>query len=435
RLPGREGPDARHRGRKRVGKVDAGADHRADRCADGGRAADRGPTRRHPPQAAGSGAAVEGADGVPEPLRQSQPAPEGRRRADGAPCHQYRRARRRAAGAGRGDAEQGRAPARALQPLSAHVLGRPAPADRHRPGADAQSLAPGAGRTGLGARPVGAGAGAEPARRSSGRVRADLCLRQPRPFSGALYRRRGHGDLEGRGGRAGEPRGGLRQPEPPLHAVALRGDAGDRCRGDPRAGGAAPGGARASAGMTATLPGAGQMDYDQALAGLSKVEAPAITPSELAGRIDTLRAAMRAGGIAWTWLDATSSLAYYTGLALKPSERLHGALVGSDGTLLYVTPNFERPKLETMIRLPGEIAVWEEDADPFALIAGRARGRIALDPAMAFGFAARIMAAPEPQAVPAGAMIAAQRRIKSATEIAIIRTAMEASHRVQKAVH
>lgn len=187
--------------------------------------------------------------------------------------------------------------------------------------------------------------------------------------------------------------------------------------------------------MTATLPGAGQMDYDKALAGLSKVEAPAITPSELAGRIDTLRAAMRAGGIAWTWLDATSSLAYYTGLALKPSERLHGALVGSDGTLLYVTPNFERPKLETMIRLPGEIAVWEEDADPFALIAGRARGRIALDPAMAFGFAARIMAAPELQAVPAGPMIAAQRRIKSAAEIAIIRTAMEASHRVQKAVH
>ena len=177
------------------------------------------------------------------------------------------------------------------------------------------------------------------------------------------------------------------------------------------------------------------MDYDKVLAGFSKVEAPAISREELAGRMEGLRAAMRAGGTGWAWLDATSSLAYYAGLSLNPSERLHGALVGSDGSLLYVTPAFERPKLETMIRLPGEIAVWEEDEDPFALIVARARGRVALDPAMAFGFAARMMAVPDLQPVPAGPMIAAQRRIKSAAEIAIIQTAMAASHRVQKAVH
>lgn len=176
-------------------------------------------------------------------------------------------------------------------------------------------------------------------------------------------------------------------------------------------------------------------DYDRALAGFAPVEAKAIDAAELGHRIEGLCAAMRAEGIAATWLDATSALAYYTGLALHPSERLHGALVGADGSLLYVTPAFERPKLEAMMRLPGGIAVWEEDEDPFAIVGARLGGTLALDPAMAFGFAARLMATPGVRVASAGPMIAAQRRIKSPAEIAIIQAAMEASHRVQKAVH
>lgn len=175
-------------------------------------------------------------------------------------------------------------------------------------------------------------------------------------------------------------------------------------------------------------------DYDTLLAGFRPVDAPAIPATELSGRLDTLRHAMRAGGLDAIWLDATSSLTYYTGLALHASERLHGALVGADGSLTYVTPNFERPKLETMIRIPGAIAVWEEDEDPFALIPARVSGRIGLDPGMSFGFANRLMAA-NLSVTSAGPLIAAQRRIKSATELAILQTAMDASHAVQKAVH
>lgn len=175
-------------------------------------------------------------------------------------------------------------------------------------------------------------------------------------------------------------------------------------------------------------------DYDTLLAAFRPVDVPAIPAAELSGRLDTLRHAMRAGGLDAVWLDATSSLTYYTGLALHASERLHGALVGADGSLTYVTPNFERPKLETMIRIPGAIAVWEEDEDPFALIPARVSGRIGLDPGMSFGFANRLMAA-NLSVTSAGPLIAAQRRIKSATELAILQTAMDASHAVQKAVH
>lgn len=176
-------------------------------------------------------------------------------------------------------------------------------------------------------------------------------------------------------------------------------------------------------------------DFDRSLAGFRPVSAPPVAEAEFTARLDGLRATMRGQGIGAVWLDASSSLTYYTGLALGLSERIHGALVPAEGPLTYLSPNFERPKLETLIRIPGEIAVWEEDEDPFALLAARASGRIALDPAMPFGFVSRLMEAAGQRVASAQPMIVAQRQIKSAAEIAIIQTAMDASHRVQRAVH
>ncbi len=176
-------------------------------------------------------------------------------------------------------------------------------------------------------------------------------------------------------------------------------------------------------------------DFDSSLAAFRPVSAPPIAGAEYRVRLDGLRAAMRGQGIGAVWLDASSSLTYYTGLTLGLSERIHGALVAAEGPLTYLTPTFERPKLETLIRLPGEIAVWEEDEDPFALLAGLSRGPIALDPAMPFGFVARLMAQAGARIVPAQPLIVAQRQVKSPAEIAILQTAMDASHTVQKAVH
>lgn len=175
--------------------------------------------------------------------------------------------------------------------------------------------------------------------------------------------------------------------------------------------------------------------YDSILNDFSKVSADPIQPKEHADRLDRLAKSMRGTGADAVWLDASSSLTYYTGLSLGRSERIHGALVLSDGSLVYITPNFERPKLESMLRLPGSIMVWEEHEDPFALFAARVKGRLALDPETPFRFASRISALPGLSVTNAEGMIAAQRRIKSPTEIAILQTAMNASYRVQKAVH
>lgn len=176
-------------------------------------------------------------------------------------------------------------------------------------------------------------------------------------------------------------------------------------------------------------------DYDAILNEFSPVRADPIGAEEYSGRLGRLAAAMRRSGVEGVWLDAAPSLTYYTGLVLGLSERIHGALVLKDGSLVYVTPNFERPKLESMLCLPGKIVVWEEHEDPFALFAAQVTGRLALDPDTPFRFASRIAALPGLTVTGAEQMIAEQRRIKSAAELAILQTAMDASYRVQKAVH
>lgn len=182
------------------------------------------------------------------------------------------------------------------------------------------------------------------------------------------------------------------------------------------------------------------MDYDRALTRFTPVACRPIAAADHAARLAALQAAIAAEGLQAVWLDASSSLRYYTGLGLGPSERLHGALVPAAGPIVYVSPAFEIPKLEALLRLPGEILGWEEDDAPCARVMARVAGLpgrgLALDPATPFAFAARMAAAgggvPVVSAEP---LIVAQRQVKSAAEIAILQVAMDASHRVQRAVH
>lgn len=182
-------------------------------------------------------------------------------------------------------------------------------------------------------------------------------------------------------------------------------------------------------------------DFAAALAAFHPVTGTPIPDAELHQRIALLQAQMVRDGIRAVWLDATSSLTYFTGLSLGSSERIHGALVPAAGGVIYVSPQFEAPKLRSLLRVPGQIAVWEEDENPFALIAAEVAGQagsgqtLALDPATPFGFSEALREAFKGPLSSAQAMIAAQRQIKSTAELALMQTAMEASHAVQKAVH
>ncbi len=152
----------------------------------------------------------------------------------------------------------------------------------------------------------------------------------------------------------------------------------------------------------------------------------AITQEERLGRLSRLRERMQTHGIAATLLGPTESLRYFTGLVWHLSERLLGAVVTED-RLIYVVPGFENSRVETLPHLPGEIAVWQEEENPSALVSKLAgpSGRLALDDALPLAFyhafAEQMGAA---RLVDGGPMIRALRAIKSPAEIAIIRYAM-----------
>ena len=152
----------------------------------------------------------------------------------------------------------------------------------------------------------------------------------------------------------------------------------------------------------------------------------AITHEERQSRLSRLRESMQTGGITATLLGPTESLRYFTGLVWHLSERLLGAVVTED-RLIYIVPGFERSRVETLPHLPGEIAVWEEEESPAALVSRLIgpSGKLALDDALPLAFyhavteqmgAARL--------VDGGPMIRALRAIKSPAEIALIQYAM-----------
>ncbi|WCR09992.1 aminopeptidase P family protein [Paracoccus stylophorae] len=191
--------------------------------------------------------------------------------------------------------------------------------------------------------------------------------------------------------------------------------------------------------MTDPTAAPAQTDLDRALHRFRPVSAPAIAVAEMQARLSALQDRIRAAGLAAVWLDASTSLTYFTGLRLGQSERIHGALVTAEGPPVYLTPVFEAPKLESLLRIPGPMLMWQEDEDPFALVAQHLTGLtgqgLALDPATPFRFASGMMAAMDGQVESAADIIASLRQIKSSAEIAIIQAAMDASWQVQRAVH
>ena len=66
----------------------------------------------------------------------------------------------------------------------------------------------------------------------------------------------------------------------------------------------------------------------------SRDDAAAIALDEYRQRLDKLRVAMSTSGIDALYLDATTSLRYFTGMYCYPSERLHGAIVSARGMLV-----------------------------------------------------------------------------------------------------
>lgn len=161
---------------------------------------------------------------------------------------------------------------------------------------------------------------------------------------------------------------------------------------------------------------------------------------ERQARIEKAQKLMREQGIAALYLDTSPNLFYFTGLNLKPTERLHGAVIPVEGPIAYLSPAFEEPKTRSLLQFGDDVRTWEEHEDPAALVIdtvaslGHPSGAIAVDPATPFfTFDGLRRSGNRYDFINGASVTAACRSVKSAAEIALMQRANEITLEVQKA--
>ena len=141
------------------------------------------------------------------------------------------------------------------------------------------------------------------------------------------------------------------------------------------------------------------------------------------------------------YLHAGINLYYFTGMKWNSSERMVGALLFPNGTLLYIAPEFEKGTIFDFMLIPGAVHGWQEHESPYLLFVnllkenGVASGNISIDEATPFFIFDGIKNCQNSyNFVNAKPITAGCRMIKSPAEISIMQHAMNITLEVQKAV-
>ena len=165
-----------------------------------------------------------------------------------------------------------------------------------------------------------------------------------------------------------------------------------------------------------------------------------IATAEFQARVAKAQGLMRDQGVQALYLDTSTNLHYFTGVALKLTERLHGAVIPAEGPIAYLSPAFEEPKTREYLRFGDDVRTWEEHEDPAALVIETIRsmgydsGTIGIDPATPFFTVDGLRRAGNRFDLTNGSAItAACRQTKSAAEIAMMQVAMDITLAVQAA--
>lgn len=162
---------------------------------------------------------------------------------------------------------------------------------------------------------------------------------------------------------------------------------------------------------------------------------------ERIARVAKAQRLMAEHGIDAVFIGAGSSLTYFTGMRWWDSERLTGVILPRKGEPVYVTPEFERVRTLEQIKLGNDVRGWQEDEDPYALVAkvlrdmGHATGTLGMEEAVPYFRAKGIAdALPQAKVVPAWPVVSGCRRVKSAAELTLMKLANEATLAVYEAV-
>jgi len=157
-------------------------------------------------------------------------------------------------------------------------------------------------------------------------------------------------------------------------------------------------------------------------------DAKPITADERKARLAKLQDLLQEKKYAGLLVESGSTLEYFTGIHWWTSERVTAAIIPARGQVIVVTPFFESPSIREMLQVPGEIRPWQEDENPFELIAKSVSeppgdDPLAVDSNVRFFIVDAVTKAGRRPTVPGGALVRACRMVKSPAEIALMQVA------------
>lgn len=165
-----------------------------------------------------------------------------------------------------------------------------------------------------------------------------------------------------------------------------------------------------------------------------------IKKEEFQQRIEKACRLMQEKNVPAMYLHAGINLYYFTGMKWNPSERIVGALLFSNGKLVFIAPEFEKGTIFDFMLIEGEVRGWEEHESPYELFTailkenGVNAGAIFMDEATPFFVFDGIRNCQNSyELVNAKPITAGCRMLKSEGEIAIMQHAMNITLEVQKA--
>ena len=165
-----------------------------------------------------------------------------------------------------------------------------------------------------------------------------------------------------------------------------------------------------------------------------------ISDKERLSRIENAKRLMVENGINAIYLEAGTSMFYYTGVRWWNSERMFGLVIPSKGDIAWSCPAFEEDRARELIRFGDDIRTWEEDESPFKRIAeilqdrGVREGKVGMEERVRFFLYDGIrQEAPHLEYVSADPVTIGCRVIKSSTEIALMQKANDITLEAYKA--
>ncbi|WP_035141057.1 M24 family metallopeptidase [Flavobacterium daejeonense] len=165
-----------------------------------------------------------------------------------------------------------------------------------------------------------------------------------------------------------------------------------------------------------------------------------ITIDEYQSRMQKAVFLMKEHSVEVMYLNAGTNLYYFTGTQWNPSERMVGALLFDDGTLVYIVPKFEEGTFKKYSQVEAKIYCWEEHESPYELInellktKNKTTATLAIDESASYFLADGILKANPSCSIQTAQQITAGCRMqKSANELAIIKQVKEITMVVQRA--